>query len=302
MTVGTALASAGFSVFLLLSAGTLLFGEERLGTIVGVVGIFMSVFEVSRQRSPAAESPTAGRPDVPGPFRFPAEQGLAGGLFGGVIAALIITVVYYISMQEYVPWMTAHGLPVPTFWQLFSPILIASALIGAVVGLLGLGVAELFAHLSTATTVLIVNRLTGAIIGGLIAGLITGPLGTLYFGLIRWPVMHPAQMLAGALPATGLLIFAILYFGRGRFDGLAWRGLLVAMVATLLVGAVAAVVLSAFEGEIIALLERYLVHADRRDLLVGGLFYGAFVGTLLGAVMGLTLLLAPKPNVAEARS
>jgi hypothetical protein len=302
MTVGTALASSGFAVFLLLSVGTLLFGQEQLGTIVGVAGIFMSIFEVTRQRAPVGDVPeTASGPGAPEPFRFPAEQGLAGGLFGGVIAALIITVVYYISMQAYVPWMTTHGLPVPTFWELFSPILVASALIGALVGLLGLGVAELFAHIASPTTALVFNRLTGAIVGGLAAGLITGPLGTLYFGLIRWPVMHPAQMLAGALPATGLLIFAILYFGKTRLDRVALRGLLIAFVATLMVGAVAAVVLAAFEAEIMALLQRYLVHATRQDLLVGGLYYGAFVGTLLGAVMGLTLVLAPTPTPAEPR-
>lgn len=298
MTVGTAFASAGFAVFVLLSGGTLLFGEERLGTIVGVAGIFMSIFEVTRQRQPV-HAAAAGQPIPPtGPFRFPVEQGLAGGLFGGVIGGLIITVVYYLSMQKYVAWMTMHGLPVPTFWELLTPILIASALIGAVVGLLSLGVAELFAHLSNATSVLVMNRLSGAILGGLIAGLITGPLGTLYFGLIQWPVLHPAEMLAGALPATGLLVFAILYFGRARFDRLAWRGLLIAMIATLMVGALAAVVLSAFEAEVIAMLEHYIVHGNRLELLTGGLFYGGFVGTLLGAVIGLTLVLAPRPQAS----
>jgi uncharacterized membrane protein len=60
-------------------------------------------------------------------------------------------------------------------------------------------------------------------------------------------------------------------------------------------------VLAAFEAEILALLQRYLVHADRQDLLIGGVYYGAFVGTLLGAVMGLTLVLAPTPTPAEPR-
>jgi hypothetical protein len=161
--------------------------------------------------------------------------------------------------------------------------------------------AELFAHISNPLSFLVINRLTGAIVGGLIAGLIAGPLGTLYFGLINWPVMHPGQMLAGALPATGLLVFAILYFGRGRFDALAWRGLLMAMISTLMVGAVAAVVLAAFQAEVVAMLERYIVHGSRNDLLIGGLFYGAFVGTALGAVMGLTLVLVPRPSVAQAR-
>jgi hypothetical protein len=237
---------------------------------------------------------------VRGPFRFPVEQGLAGGLFGGVVAGLIITVVYYSAVQDFAPLMIERNLPVPTFWDLLTPILVASALIGAVVGLLSLGFAALFAHLSRPITLLIVNRLTGAMFGGLLAGLITGPLGTLYFGLIQWPVLHPAQMLAGALPATGLLVFAILNFGRARFSRTVWRNLLVAMLATLLVGALAAVVLTALAPEIAALLQQYIVLGSRRDLLVGGLVYGAFVGTLMGAVIGLTLVLSPASATLSA--
>ena len=293
MTVGTALASAAFAVFMLLSFGTLLFGGEQVGTIVGVAGIFMSVFEVSRQRDSGHAAIVDSGPGTREPFRFPAEQGLAGGLFGGVIAGFIITTVYYLALPQYVAWMLARDLPVPTFWDLLSPILIASALIGTVVGILSLGVAELFGYLSRPVSVLLINRLWGAILGGLIAGLITGPLATLYFGLIQWPVLQPGQMLVGALPAAGLLVFAILYFGKAQFTGAVWRGLLVAFLATVMVGALAAVVLSAFEAEIIAMLQYYIVQGGRGDLLTGGLFYGAFVGSLLGAVIGLTLVLAP---------
>jgi hypothetical protein len=247
-----------------------------------------------RQREGASPAAGAGGADeLRAPFHFPAEQGLVGGLFGGVIAGLIIAVVYYLALPQYVAWMIAHNLPGPTFFDLLSPILIASALIGAVIGLMSLGLAELFGHLARPTSALLINKLTGGIIGGLIAGLITGPLATLYFGLIQWPVLQPAQLLTGALPAAGILVFAILYFGKARVDGLALRGLLVAFIATVLVAGLAAVILSAFEAEILALLERYIVEGGREELLTGGLFYGAFVGALLGAVIGLTLLLAP---------
>jgi hypothetical protein len=73
------------------------------------------------------------------------------------------------------------------------------------------------------------------------------------------------------------------------------------MLATVMVSAVAAVVLTALAPEIGELLQRFIVQGDRRDLLVGGLFYGAFVGTLMGAVVGLTLVLTPDaPNHAAA--
>lgn len=302
MTVGSALASAAFAVFALMSVGTFLFGEEQLGTIVGAAGIFMSVFEVTRQRSGGQPTDAlAPEPQRRAPFQFPVEQGLIGGFFGGVIAGLIITVVYYLALPQYVAWMQEHNLPVPTFWDLLSPILIGAALIGAVIGLLSLGVAQLFGHLAGPTTVLLINKLTGGIIGGFIAGLITGPLGTLYFGMIQWPVLHPAQMLSGALPAAGILVFAILYFGKAHWS-VAWRGLIVAMIVTVLVAGLAAVVLKTFEAEIMALLQHYIVLGGREQLLIGGLYYGAFVGTLLGAVIGLTMLLAPSPAPAQPAS
>jgi hypothetical protein len=302
MTVGSALASAAFAVFGLMSAGTFIFGQEQIGTVVGAAGIFMSVFEIARQRdSGKAALAVANGPERRQPFRFPAEQGLIGGLFGGVIAGLIITAVYDLALPQNIPWMVAHHHPVPTFWDLLTPILIGSALIGAVVGLLSLGLAELFGHLASPATLLLINKLSGGIIGGLIAGLITGPLGTLYFGLIQWPVLLPGQLLAGALPAAGILVFAILYFGKAQFDGVIWRGLLVTIVATLLVAGLAAVVMQTFEAEILALLQRYVVEGGRVNLLTGGLYYGAFVGTLLGAVIGLTLLLAPSAKTAPPR-
>ena len=300
MTVGSALASAAFAVFGLMSAGTFIFGQEQIGTVVGAAGIFMSVFEIARQRDNGkAALAVAGAPEQP--FRFPAEQGLIGGLFGGVIAGLIITVVYDLALPQNIPWMVAHHHPVPTFWDLLTPILIGSALIGAVIGLLSLGLAELFGHLASPATLLLINKLTGGIIGGLIAGLITGPLGTLYFGSIQWPVLLPGQMLSGALPAAGFLVFAIFYFGKAQFSGVIWRGLLVTLIATLLVAGLAAVVMQTFEEEILALLQHYVVEGGRVNLLTGGLYYGAFVGTLLGAVIGLTLLLAPSAKNAPPR-
>ena len=290
MTVGSALASAAFAVFTLMSAGALIFGAQSVDTVFGVAGVFMSIFEMVRQRE-------SGHPTRPAsdrtPFQFPAEQGLIGGLFGGVIAGLVIAIVYYLALPQYVPWMLAHNLPVPTFWDLLSPILIGAALIGAVIGILSLGLAEMFGHLARPGTVLIVNKLSGGIVGGLLAGSITGPLAALYYGRIQWPVLQPAQLLTGALPAAGILVFAILYFGRARLNGIALRGLLVALIATVMVAGIAAVVLSAFEEEILALLQHYIVEGGREELLTGGLFYGAFVGLLLGSVIGLTLLLAP---------
>ena len=159
-----------------------------------------------------------------------------------------------------------------------------------------MGFAALFEHLRKAAPSLtpLVNRLTGAIAGGLLAGLICGPLGTLYFGLQPLPVLEPGLMLWGALPGAGLMTFSIVAYGDERFGKRTLQTLLLAMAAVALVATFAAIILTAFAPEIITLIQHYIVPWARTGLLHGGLYYGAFVGAMLGFVVGLTLLLTPR--------
>lgn len=219
-----------------------------------------------------------------------------GGFFGGAIAAPVISVAYYAVLTATREEMANLGFPPPNEPGLFVEIAMASLAIGAVVGLLTLGFAALFEHLRKGALLLtpLVNRISGALVGGIIAGLVCGPLGTLYFGLQPLPVLEPHIMLMGALPAVGLMTFSIVAYGDERVGRRTLTTLLLAMAAVALVAAAVAVILTAFEPEITALIHEYIVLGTRGELLRGGLYYGAFVGAALGIAVGLTLVMTTR--------
>jgi hypothetical protein len=292
MTNALAISSIALTVISLLMASVLVVGAAPAELALGVASIIVTVLElVHRARATQSQPMPSG---AGGPqFTFPWATGVFGGFFGGAIAAPVIAVAYHAVLVATREEMAKLGFPPPNEPRLFVEIAMASLAIGAVVGVLTLGFAALFEHLRKGAPLLtpLVNRLTGALAGGLIAGLICGPLGTLYFGLQPLPVLEPKLMLIGALPAAGLMTFSIVAYGNERIGWRTLTTLLLAMASVALVAAVVAVVLMAFTPEIIALIQHYIVPGTRSGLLHGGLYYGAFVGSALGAVVGLTLLM-----------
>lgn len=295
MTNALAIASISLTVLSLLMASVLIIDAGTPELALGAASIVVTVLElINRARATPAitmpEGPTGPR------FTFPWSTGLFGGFFGGAVAAPIIALAYYAVLVATRQEMEKLGFPPPNQPRLFVEITMASLAIGAVVGVLTLGFAALFEHLRKGAPPLtpLVNRLTGALVGGLIAGLICGPLGTLYFGLQPLPVLEPKLMLMGALPAVGMMTFSIVAYGDERVGRRTLTTLFLALTAVALVAAPVTVVMAAFAPEIIALTEEYIVHGTRSGLLHGGIYYGAFVGTALGAVVGLTLLMTAR--------
>lgn len=295
MTNALAISSIALAVLSLLTASVLVTGASTPELLLGVASIIVTVLElINRAHTTPAPLPPAGSG---GPrFTIPWTTGLFGGFFGGAIAAPVIALAYHTVLVTTREEMAALGFPPPDEPRLFIEITMASLAIGAVVGVLTLGFAALFEHLRKGARVLtpLVNRLTGAFAGGLVAGLICGPLGTLYFGLQPLPVLEPHVMLMGALPAAGLMTFAIVAYGDERVGRRTLATLLLAMASVALVAAAVAVMLTALAPEINALTQQYIVSGTRSELLRGGLYYGAFVGAALGAVVGLTLLMTAR--------
>ena len=294
MTNAFALASASFTVLALVLGTALWAGAHQVGTAVSLVSLVLTMFEMFRFRRPESVAPSPGPGPGPGDFHFPVERGLWGGLFGGVVAAPIIGFAFLKDVDAWRPYIEQLGHQVPSNINIFIEILVASIAIAVVLGLLSLGLAAYFDHLSRRMPGigLVVNRLNGGILGGILAGLITGPLGTLYFGMKPLPVLHPQTMLLGALPATGLIVFSIINYDRHAFGGRTVKQFMLALAATVIVSIVAVVALTALGPEILEYLQTYVVRATRSSLLIGGLYYGAFVGAFLGAIVGLTLLLS----------
>lgn len=295
MTNALAISSIALTALSLMTASVFLAGAGSLELALGVASIVVAAMELIHR---ARSTPAAPQPAGPsGPqFEFPWATGIFGGFFGGAIAAPVISAVYYSIVAGMREELIRRGFPPPNETKLIMEIVIASLAIGAVLGALTLGFAALFEHLRKGAALLtpLVNRFTGAFVGGVLSGLICGPLGTLYFGMQPLPVMEPQVMLMGALPAVGLMTFSIVAYGDERVGRRTLTMLLLAMAAVVLVAVVVAIVLTAFAPEIAALIHRYIVRATRVELLRGGLAYGAFVGAALGAVVGLTLVLTAR--------
>lgn len=224
------------------------------------------------------------------------RRGLFGGFFGGIIAAPIITAGYYFG------WDPAYVATRPSFGLLLTENTVAAVLVGLVLGACGLALAEAFARLGSSGPRwrrVAFNALTGAIVGGILAGVITAPLETVYFGPKPRPFLSPVAMLPGALIGTAVIVFSIVNY---RLEHINPKRLILSAVTA--IGSCFATAVVAF-GVLLFLLPQVLMAIAVRitseivtipNLLIGGFFYGIVVGAILGAAMGLTLILTPRPD------
>jgi hypothetical protein len=300
-TNSTSLALLATSIFASLLIGTIFSDKGGVGTVVGVGGLCLAGISLFRGKS--RKPPSHGKKPF-ARFRFPLEQGFFGGLFGGALAAPIISTAYYVELEAplTIKYMQQHGWAVPSYWRVLTELLIACVSIGCTLGILSYGLAKLSDHVSRnqGVTRLGVNAVTGGLIGGALAGMITGPLATIYFGRLTWPVLEPGTMMIGALPATGLMVFSIISFDGQRLGVATARNLAIALVSTAFVTILTFVIVQVFQSEISHYLEKYLVnYRSRLDLLYIGLYYGGIVGIILGIVVGLTTALANRYRKTE---
>jgi hypothetical protein len=216
-------------------------------------------------------------------FKLLWRRGLFGGFFGGIIAAPIITTAYYFSAVG----PSAH---LPAFGQLLTETTIACVIIGVLLGLLALTAAEQFEARRTLWPQhrWIVNSFAGAVLGGIIAGVICGPWVTLYFGLKDRPFVVPYILLLGAIPGTAVMIFSILNYTLDRINlvALAKSGV-ASLLAVVVVGVVAGGLGLLFQGPIEQIAAS--VPYEWTAILLAGLPYGVAIGIALGAVFGLAL-------------
>ncbi len=224
--------------------------------------------------------------DDSGRFRVPWRQGLFGGFFGGVIAAPIITIAYHFAWKA----TPGAGDPAP-FGQLLTEIMIACVIIGLLLGVFALSFAEYFKRLRLRSPELgwLINPFSGALLGGIIAGVICGPWTTLYFGLQNRPFILPDVLLIGAIPGTAVMVFSILNYSLEKVNlrTLAQSGA-AALGSVLIVGAVFGAL-----GWVTRDLIQGIANGVRYEwtaILLAGLPYGVAIGIVLGSVFGLALL------------
>jgi hypothetical protein len=188
---------------------------------------------------------------------------------------------------------------------LLTEITIACIIIGLLLGLLALSFAEHFARIRGRSPQLrrVVNAFTGALLGGIIAGIICGPWTTLYFGSTNRPFIIPPILLIGAIPGTAVMVFSILNYSLEQVNlrTLAKSGG-AAIGSVLVVGGVVGVLLWILRKPVQMLID-YHIRQERTvpEILMGGLAYGVFVGIVLGAVFGLTLVWMAAQERAAAK-
>lgn len=295
MLVGNAIGLIGFTASLLPYSLSLSAGLPPLWIVLGVAialvsfALFLAglqrAYRLLRGEVDADEPP---RPETPSAFQVPWRRALFGGFFGGMIAAPITTTAYYYAFRP-------EDLPRrPPFGLLLTEITIACVIIGLLLGVLALSFAEHFARLRSRSPELrrVVNVFTGALLGGIIAGIICGPWTTLYFSLTNRPFIVPQILLIGAIAGTAVMVFSILNYTLEQVNlRTITRSGGAAIGSALAVGGGVGLLLWLQRNLIEDLISRQ-VRPDRTvpEILTGGLVYGVFVGIVLGAVFGLTLV------------
>ena len=184
---------------------------------------------------------------------------------------------------------------------MLTEITTGSVLVGLLLGLFALALADTFGRRSVAGDgsgwrALAFNQFTGAVLGGILAGVVTGPLENFYFGQQPRSFLSPQIMLPGALMGATVIVFSIINYDleRANLKRLAVSAAL-AVASSIVSGLAAAGSLLEFDVP-----SRRARHCednptgqDTRSVAgrtVLRTVYGILVGAILGAAMGLTLL------------
>jgi hypothetical protein len=220
------------------------------------------------------------------------QKGILGGYLGALPASLIISAFYFESWNE----------PSEPFGKVLVEITVATALTASFLSVCSL----FFARVSFGFKgfMLSSNRsaeriLIGAGAGGIVAGMISGALLSAYFGLIQdRPQMRPLLLLPGAVIGSSILIFSIVNFDFERLTSrrvwTSFQGALAALGGGVAIAAIVFGILYAtgVVGRVIRFME-----ADAQNAVilgVGGAIYGTPVGLILGATVGLAIVLTER--------
>lgn len=208
------------------------------------------------------------------PFRLgPSfESGLYGGLIGGAMAGLIVSMSYYLSGQG---------------WQvmpyIFGYATLTGMFLGASTQLAILG----FCYLATEKQypALVFNEVTGGILGGAIGGMFAGAVGGWLFGPRPEEFVNIGALVAGVvLGAVCIILGALLYDYEGRWRN-TMRALLISAVISGIVATPGVIVLQSLD-----LYKSFFYYGTTvLQNAQGGTIIGLVAGIVLGLQIGLTL-------------
>lgn len=236
----------------------------------------------------------------------PVLHGAIGGFLGGIMAGPLLTLPYVNDWLKDWPacaqwfWFDPtmpEVCPLPA--ELLVEATVATVFIATLLGALTQHFAGRSRNTSPLPAAGKLHRVKDPVLGGVIAGLIAGPVVTMYFGSFERPFLSPDTVAIAAVFSVALIAFAILNYS---LDGFSWRRMLRsftgALVATVVSGLVLAALvgLLAVTGFIQATLdwagagfwnETVPVALRYSYLAAAGLPYGLVFGGCLGLLMGL---------------
>lgn len=225
-----------------------------------------------------------------------AQKGILGGYLGSSVASLVLGCLYYANWR----YLSDYALHV-SFAQILIEITLATAMTACLLGSLALFFSRL-AIIGWKVTVSEnrspIRLIAGATVGGWLAGVVSAPLLTMYFGRFERPEMTPALLLPGSLVGASILIFSIVNFDFERLSSRRVWASVRAAVAALAFGLVSAGVIFGilYPMGVVGAVTDYL-RVDSQNLArlaLGGAAYGLPVGGVLGIVIGTAIVLTER--------
>ena len=227
------------------------------------------------------------------------QKGGIGGYLGAQLAALWISVPYYLSWAHKYEFGTAIA-PLP-LGVLTVEIAIAAAFVACTLGFITIFLTRVGwskGRLNLIDHPRQTQILFSTACGGMLTGLIAAPALMAYFGRLDRPQVTPDYLLPGSIIGASIVVFSIVNFDFERLNARRMGASALAAGAALACGAVATAIvfgpLYAFGivQQVITSLEQQF--DDPVIMISGAAAYGLPVGLILGIVIGAAIVLTEK--------
>jgi uncharacterized caspase-like protein len=234
------------------------------------------------------------------------RKGIFGGFIGAVVAAPLVAVPFHgLWKVTAADWrasgMTCGGTPpiVDPLGTLLLEISVTSIVTSVLLGTLCLAASGLILGSNGLCVIREPTRqrlLIGSLVGGVLAGIITGPGVMIYFARLCRPILQPEYLMPGAIIGAAFIAFAVVNYNLERFSLARLGASAIAALAAGVCGVIAgglifgALYWVGFVDHIIGWISDELT---LQSFILGGIAYGVPVGIVLGLIIALTQIFTP---------
>lgn len=243
------------------------------------------------------------------------KQNLGKGIYGGTMAGIIGPIAIAIPYYYISPWEQFEEAK--TLATLLTEITLTTIFVSVVFGVSGLLGPDLFNRLvnhTKNTTFSFKQAVITSLLAGLVAGLLTGPVVTAYFGSMDRPFIEPLQLVPGALLVAAFVVFTVINYSLEKFT-----------IQRLKVSAMAIMKALAISLPLAAVIGLIIIPTGSVDyifdissngfhdpfnstfirfsfLFFGGAVYGLMFGPILALLFGLSMYWTPEETRGAMRT